>query len=208
MKNLLVIIFAFTSTTASAQVWYIGAKAGTTFSNYKAKTPWKEVSNMGFTFGATAYKQTKKNWGFSFEVVYIQKGYYHKICNDIFDQLEANYLEVPIMVDYSFLVPSVQNLKAHLNLGVYGAYWLSGKYKMEGFEQSSEDFDFEKSKASRFDFGPNAGGRIEYVLKNGSINLDFRYELGVLDLQKQVNDNTSNTNRAFVIGLSYMKMIN
>jgi hypothetical protein len=208
MKKIMQFAFVLLPLFANAQQWYIGAKAGTTFSNYKAKTPWKEVSNMGFTFGATAYKQTKKNWGFSFEVQYIQKGYYHKICNDIYDQLDANYIEVPIMIDYSFLIPSLQNFKTHINLGVYGAYWLSGKYKMEGFDESSEDFDFEKSKASRFDFGPNAGGRIEYVLKNGSINLDFRYELGILDLQKQVNDNTSNTNRAFVIGLSYMKMIN
>jgi hypothetical protein len=208
MKSLLLLLIILMPVATKAQVWYIGAKAGTTFSNYKAKTPWKEVSNMGFTFGATAYKQTKKNWGFSFEVQYIQKGYYHKICNDIYDQLEANYLEVPIMIDYGFLVPGISNLKTHLNLGIYGAYWLSGKYKMEGFEESSEDFDFEKSKASRFDLGPNLGGRFEYLLKNGSLNLDFRYELGVLDLQKQVNDNTSNTNRALVIGLSYMKIIN
>jgi hypothetical protein len=208
MKNLLTLLLTLLSFSSIAQDWYIGAKAGTTFSNYKAKTPWKEVSNMGFTFGASAYKQTKKNWGFAFEVQYIQKGYYHKICNDIYDQLDANYLEVPIMIDYGFLIPGVNNLKGHFNLGMYGAYWLSGKYKMEGFEESNEDFDFEKSKASRFDFGPNIGGRIEYVLKNASINLDFRYEIGVLDLQKQVNDNTSNTNRAFVIGLSYMKMMN
>lgn len=208
MKKILLLILILLPVALNAQVWFIGAKAGTTFSNYKAKTPWKEVSNMGFTFGATAYKQTKKNWGFSFEVQYIQKRYYHKICNDIYDQLDANYLEIPIMADYSFLVPSVQNLKAHINLGLYGAYWLSGRYTMKGFETESEEFDFEKSKASRFDFGPNAGGRIEYVLKNGSINLDFRYELGILDLQNQVNDNTSNTNRTFVIGLSYLKMIN
>jgi hypothetical protein len=141
----------------------------------------------------------------SAELQYIQKGYYHKICNNIYDQLKANYLEVPIMMDYSFKVPALKNWKAHFNLGIYGAYWLSAKYKMKGFDQTSEDFDFQKSKALRFDFGPNAGGRIEYLLKNGMISLDFRYELGLLDLQKQVNDNTKNTNRAFVIGVTYLK---
>jgi len=92
-----------------------------------------------------------------------------------------------------------------VNLGIYGAYWLSGKYKMKGFDESTATFDFDRSKASHFDVGPNAGGRIEYMLKNGSLSLDFRYELGLLDLQKQLNDNTKNVNRACVVGLTYLK---
>ncbi len=116
MKNLLLIIFTFTSVTESAQVWYVGAKAGTTFSNYKTQTPWKEVSNMGFDIGVTGFKQIKPNWGLDLELHYIQKGYYHKICNDITDQLQANYLEVPVMIDYTFIVPSLQNWNAHFIL--------------------------------------------------------------------------------------------
>lgn len=76
---------------------------------------------------------------------------------------------------------------------------------MEGFDESDEDFDFDASNASRFDFGPNAGGRIEYILNNGSLSLDFRYELGLVDLQKRINDDTANTNRAFIVGLTFMK---
>jgi hypothetical protein len=208
MKRILIALIVLLPSLGFGQNWYIGAKGGATLSNYKAKTPWKEVSNIGFTFGLSAYKQTKRNWGVSFELAYIQKGYYHKVCNDIYDQLDANYLEIPVMADYAFIIPSLENFKAHLNLGFYAAFWLNGKYKMKGFDESSEEFDFSKSKASRFDLGPNAGGRIEYILKNGSLNLDFRYELGVLDLQKQVNDGTNNTNRTFVIGVSYMKLLN
>lgn len=205
MKNLLVIIFAFTSTTASAQVWYIGAKAGTTFSNYKAKTPWKEVANMGFAVEVKGFKQVNSNFGYTVGLGYIQKGYFHKVCNTIYDQLETNYIEVPVMIDYTFIIPSLENWKVHANVGVYAAYWMSAKYKTEGFDSDGEEFDFEKNKASRFDFGPNAGGRIEYLLKNGSLSLDFRYELGLADLQKQVNDNTKNTNRAFIVGLTFLK---
>lgn len=40
------------------------------------------------------------------------------------------------------------------------------------------------------------------------ISLDFWYELGLLDLQKQGNDNTKNINRAFVVGWSYLKPLN
>ena len=70
--------------------------------------------------------------------------------------------------------------------------------------ESSEDFDFENSDAKRFDFGPALGARLEYFLKNGSLSLDLRYELGIIDLQNKLNDNTNNNNRAFIIGFSYM----
>lgn len=207
MKRLFtIIILIIPIATASAQ-WSLGGKAGVTFSNYKTKTPWKEVTNMGFTAGVTGYRQINSNFGLLVDLSYIQKGYFHKICNTIYDQLEADYLEVPIMLDYRFIVPSLENWRGHFTLGVYTAYWISGKYKMEGFDETSEALDFNKSGTSRFDFGPNAGARIEYILKNGSLSLDFRYEIGILDLQKQANDNTKNTNRAMVIGLSYLKPI-
>ncbi len=208
MKGFLPVVFLLLSSTfASAQIWFVGIKAGPTLSNYKTKTPWKEVSNLGYTFGAVGYKQMTANFGMGIELQYIQKGYYHKICNTITDKLKAQYLEVPIVLDYTFIIPGLRNFKVHGNIGVYTAFWLSGKYQSEGavFTDTSEDFDFDTSNAKRFDFGPNAGGRLEYFLKNGSLSLDLRYELGLLDLQDKLNDNTNNTNRAFVIGFSYMK---
>jgi len=36
-----------------------------------------------------------------------------------------------------------------------------------------------------FPFNQYAGGRVEYLLKSGSISLDCRYEIGVIDLQKK-----------------------
>jgi hypothetical protein len=203
------LLILLSATFASAQIWYVGIKAGPTLSNYKTKTPWKEVANLGYTFGAVGYKQMTANIGIGVELQYIQKGYYHKVCNTITDKLKAQYLEVPIVFDYTFIIPGLRNFKVHGNVGIYTAYWLSGKYQTEGFdtEQSSEDFDFDESNAKRFDFGPNVGGRLEYFLKNGSLSLDLRYEIGLLDLQNKLNDNTNNTNRAFIIGFSYMKPI-
>jgi hypothetical protein len=201
------VIFFSLSTLASAQ-WYVGIKAGPTLSNYKTKTPWKEVSNLGYHFGVTAFKQINEHVGVNVEPAYIQKGYYHKVCNTISDKLKANYVEIPIMVDYGFVIPGLKNFKGHANLGIYTAYWLSGKYQTKGFDSADESFDFKKSKTSRFDFGPNAGARVEYLLKKGgSISLDCRYELGVLDLQKKTGDNTSNTNRALIVGVTYYKLI-
>jgi hypothetical protein len=102
MKKLLLILILASPIMCQAQLWYIGGKAGASFANYKAKTPWKEASNTGFSFGATAFKQINSHSGLVFDLIYIQKGYNHKICNEIFDQLEASYLEVPIMFHCSF----------------------------------------------------------------------------------------------------------
>ncbi|MFZ6013086.1 MAG: porin family protein [Bacteroidota bacterium] len=203
MKQIVLLIALTIPFVCNAQ-WYVGGKAAVSFSNYKTKTPWKEVTNSGFAFGASAYKQINLKLGVNVELEYIQKGYLHKVCNTISDELQASYVEVPVAVDYGF--PLHEKFKAHASVGFYLAYWLSGKYKMQGFDTSSEDFDFRKNGAKRFDFGPNVGGRLEYMLKNASLSLDLRYEMGLLDLQKKVNDNTSNTNRALVIGISYMKL--
>lgn len=192
---------------AKAQIWYLGVKAGPTFSNYKTRTPWKEATNIGYTFGGVVYKQVSANLGIGAELQYIQKGYFHKVCNTITDRLRAQYLEVPIMADYAFIVPGLRNFKLHANAGIYMAYWVSGKYQTEGFGagNSSESFDFSANNAKRFDFGPNAGGRLEYIMNNGTVSLDLRYELGIVDLQNRLNDNTNNNNRAFILGISYMK---
>lgn len=204
-RSLLLSILIFSGTIASAQIYFVGIKAGPTLSNYKTKTPWKEAQNLGYTFGFVGYKQINANIGIGAELQYIQKGYYHKVCNTITDKLKAQYLEVPVMLDYTFIIPGLQNFKLHGNVGVYMAYWLSGKYITEGFDTGGdEDFNFSDSDAKRFDFGPNIGARLEYFLKNGSISLDLRYELGIIDLQNKLNDNTNNNNRAFIIGVSYM----
>jgi hypothetical protein len=208
MKNLILILLLVAPAVGNAQIWYVGGKGGVSFSNYKSRTPWKEVTNVGYTFGVSAFKQVSTNIGVGLEFQYIQKGYYHKICNTITDQLDANYLEIPVMFDYTFLIPGLTNWKAHANVGFYAGYWLSAKYRMQGFDTATEDFDFDKSGARRFDFGPNAGGRIEYILKHGSLSLDCRYELGILDMQSGRNNDIKNTNRALVIGINYMKVLN
>ncbi len=207
MRIAFLILFLFSASLASAQIWYIGVKAGPTFSNYKTKTPWKEASNIGYTFGFTSFKQMGPHFGLALDLHYIQKGYYHKVCNTITDKLEAHYLEVPIMVDYTFIMPGLKNFKLHANVGVYTAYWLNGIYKTKGYDPggASDNVDFSQTGTKRFDFGPNVGGRLEYFLKNGSLSLDLRYELGILDLQSNAHDNTNNTNRAFIVGISYMK---
>lgn len=207
MKKIFIPLLISFSFSATAQ-WSIGGKAGVTFSNYKTKTPWEEVSNIGYSVGLTGFKKFNASFGLNLELQYIQKGYNHQICDEYYDKLKGNYIEAPILLDYGFIIPSMENFRAHINLGFYSAYWLSGKYETKIDEDAfSETFDFDRSGASRFDFGPSGGARVEYILKNGSLSLDFRYELGLIDLQKKANDDTNNTNHAMIIGISYLKLL-
>ena len=209
MKKLLTIITAiFIPIAAATAQWSLGGKAGVTFSNYKTESPWKEVSNIGYTVGLAGYNQFNSNFGIHIELQYIQKGYNHQICDLYYDKLNGNYIEMPILLDYGFIIPGLDNFRAHLNLGAYVAYWVSGKYETKIDDEAfNETFEFEKSDASRFDFGPSGGARLEYIMKNGILSLDFRYEMGLVDLQKKVTDNTNNVNRAMVIGVSYLKTL-
>src|SRR5688572_28501531 len=101
MKKILLVLFIVAPLITHAQLWYVGGKAGVSFSNYKTQTPRKDASNIGFSFGATAFKQINTNYGLNIELHYIQKGFNHKICNEITEQLQTNYLEIPVMIDYT-----------------------------------------------------------------------------------------------------------
>ncbi|HLT73989.1 MAG TPA: porin family protein [Ohtaekwangia sp.] len=205
----IIVIALFFPTIGFGQIWHAGIKAGVALSNFRNPTSWTEGIHTGYSFGATAYKQIRSNFGLGFEFQYQQKGYNHVLCETITDKLHAEYLEVPIMADYVFLIPGVKNLKGHVNAGGYAAYWLKGRYEMTGFGETEESFDFERSSARRFDFGPVAGGRLEWVRNHGSFSLDFRYAHGVSDMIKNKSDDTSrNTNRTFIVGLSYMRILN
>jgi hypothetical protein len=207
MNKLIIFVFALLTGTAHGQ-WYIGGKAAAAFSRYKSKTPWTEAANTGYSLGLTSTRQINADVAVNIELEYIRKGYLHKVCNTITDALNTTYVEVPVMIDYAFDIRRLKNFRTHITGGVYGAYWLSGKYKTQGFDNvGEENFDFRKNKASHLDFGPNVGFKIEYILPNGSLSLDFRFEKGLIDMEKLPTDNTSNTNQTMLIGLSYKKLM-
>lgn len=206
MKTLLMTLcFGLLYSTAIGQ-WQLGARAGVSLSDYKTQTPWKEALNQGFVFGLTGYKSLTTNIGLQAGFEYIEKGYYHKVCNTITDKFETTYLEIPLAMDHVFRLRAIQHIELHATLGFYAAYWISGKYTTTGFGTTSDPFDFKKNHASRIDLGSLFGGRIAYVLKKGTVSLDLRYEMGLIDLEEQSENNSRNTNRALVIGVGYTRI--
>lgn len=201
MKKHLTLGLIFVSHLACAQ-WYIGGRTGFTLSDYRSRTNFSGVSNKGIAVGITAYKLINAHAGLHFGLDYIEKGYQHQVCSSISDRLETTYLEVPFMFDYSF--PIVHNFRCHTRIGGYAAYWMTARYKSEGYDDASSKFDFKKNKAKRLDYGPNVGVLIEYTLNNSKLGLEIKYEMGMRDMQSIAGDNTKNVNRTWVIGLAYM----
>jgi len=198
--RLTILMLACISSPVVAQ-WHLGGKIGVSFSHYESKVTCTEVPKTGLFAGVTAVRDMGDHLGLGIDLLYIQKGYYHKVCNTIYDKLDANYVELPVQLTYRFVV--FKNFQAAFNLGVYSAFWLSGRYRMQGFDASVEEVSLEAF--NRLDFGPGGGGRIQYILRQGSMSLDFRYARGLVDMATNPNDDTKNINRCFTVGVAYMK---
>jgi hypothetical protein len=201
MKNILTLTLVFASQIALAQ-WYIGGRSGITLSNYKSRTSLTEVSNKGIALGVSAYKLIKAHAGVHIGLDYVEKGYQHQVCSTISDRLETAYLEMPFMFDYSF--PLIHNFRCHARAGGYAAYWMTARYKAEGYDGATGKFDFKKNQAKRFDYGPSLGLLIDYTLNNSKLGVEVKYEIGMMDMQDTASDNTRNVNRTWLIGIVYL----
>jgi hypothetical protein len=191
--------------TAAHSQWYAGGKTALTLSNYKTKTNWKEMLNPGTSIGLSAFNQMNNSTRITIGFEYVEKGYYHKVCNTISDKLETTFLEIPMMIDYRLPIHRLPNFQVHAKAGMYGALWLSGRYKSKGFTPVASSYDYKKNDAARLDFGPNAGAQFEYTLNNGILALEIKYEYGIRDLENSAHDNTSNINRCWMVGISYLR---
>ncbi|HZY82963.1 MAG TPA: porin family protein [Cyclobacteriaceae bacterium] len=206
MKNILVIILIIISIQASAQ-FSVGLKTGVSLSDYTVKTKYNKSNKGGLAAGLVLMNTIGTNIGVQADILYVQKGYNHQICNQCYDKFTSTFIEVPVNLRYSFYLPKISsklaNLKAHASGGIYFSRWLNAKYETKIFDDKiSENYVFTGEK--RADFGPNFGAGLEYALFTGSLSLDFRYSLGVVDMSPPGSTNAQK-NRSAIISLGYLK---
>jgi hypothetical protein len=206
MRNLYVIILLFIAVPAAAQ-FSVGIKTGLSLSDYTVKTKYNKSNKGGLAAGLTFMNTIGTNVGVQADLLYVQKGYNHQICNQCYDKFTSTFIEVPVTLRYSFYLPKISpklaNLKAHASGGVYFSRWLDAKYETKIFDDKmTEDYVF--SGESRGDFGPNFGAGLEYALFSGALVFDFRYSLGLVDMSAPGSTNAQK-NRSAILSLSYMK---
>jgi hypothetical protein len=208
MMRLFYLFFFLIVSISSVAQFSLGVKTGIALSSYRVKTNYDDdVRKGGLAAGLTALNTLGENIAISGDILYVQKGYNHQICNQCYDKFTSVFIEVPLSIRYMFylnkLLPSLKNFKVHAVGGIYMARWLTAKYETKIFDaKSSEDYSFTGEK--RFDFGPNFGGALEYTLFTGSMLLDFRYSAGVTDMSPP-GSTTASKNKSLLIGLSYLK---
>lgn len=206
MKNCFFILMIMVSVPSMAQI-SIGLKAGYSMSDFTVKTKYTKAKKGGFGAGLTAMKTIGKNMGLQADVLYVQKGYNHQICNQCYDKFTSAFIEVPVTLRYSFylakLSTKLDDLKAHVSGGVYFARWMNSRYETKIFDDvTTEDYVFSGEK--RVDLGPNFGAGLEYALFSGSLVFDYRYSFGTVDMSAPGSTNAQK-NRSSILSLTFLK---
>lgn len=206
MKKFLPIFLIILSIPAAAQ-FSVGIRAGMSMSDYTVKTKYNKSNKGGLAAGVVVTNTIGKNISVQADLMYVQKGYNHQICNQCYDKFTSTFIEVPLTLRYSFYLPKIssklENLKAHAMGGIYFSRWLNAKYETKIFDDKiTQDYVFSGEK--RADFGPNVGLGLEYALFSGSLILDYRYSYGLVDMSAPGSTNAQK-NRSAILGLTYLK---
>ncbi len=206
MKNLIVILAIMVSVPSIAQI-SVGLRTGISLSDYTVKTKYNKSNKGGLAAGIVLMNTIGRNMAVQADLLYVQKGYNHQICNQCYDKFTTTFIEVPLALKYSFYVPKIlpklENLKVHATGGLYFSRWLNGKYETKIFDdKTTEDYEFTGEK--RADFGPNFGAGLDYALFSGTLSFDFRYSYGLVDMSAPGSTNAQK-NRSMILSLSYLK---
>lgn len=206
MKKFIILLFIVISGQAFAQ-FTVGLKTGISMSNFKVKTQFKDAAKIGFAGGVTVGNTIGKNLMLQADFLYVQKGYNHQICNQCYDRLTTVFVEIPVSLRYTLnlvtISPKLDNFKVNFNGGLYFSQWLNAQYETKIFaDKVKQDYTFSGEK--RLDFGPNFGLGLEYHLFAGSLHVDYRASLGMVDMSAPGSTSASK-NSSGIISLSYLK---
>ena len=194
---LLALCFLFTAYSI-AQIG-LGIKGGVNFANVGGSdAPPGAKALTGFAAGGYIEISLPLLFTIQPEILYSQKGttYDQSMFGTNFTiTAKLNYLEIPVLVKYSFPVPVV---KPTLYAGPAIGILLSAKGKVEALGQSQEE-DIKDQTAST-DFGLVVGASAHIAI----ITVDVRYTLGLTTIDK--NGSTKGYNRVFgiMVGIPLM----
>ena len=116
-------------------------------------------------------------------------------------QAALSYLELPILLKAKM---SVKSFSVYVLAGPKLGYGLrfSANY-LEDSKLLEQRFDFDEEHIGRFDFGFNLGGGIEKrISKDRKIFIDYRFYLGLFDIDRL--DETEVFNQGHVFNLGFL----
>jgi opacity protein-like surface antigen len=139
-------------------------------------------SRVGFGIGAVVDRPLTEQIILHVEPMFLQKGGTVKD-PEVTLKFKVNYIEIPIMVKYAFLINSslVPYAMAGPNLG-----FLTGAK----FENDAGDSQDEKDNTNTFDFGLGLGGGVSYPYGNLTFFAETRYVFGLTNINAESDEST------------------
>lgn len=214
IRSTVLALFLGLITTVSFSQITLGPRGGANFNGQNTGSEF-EVMKFGWMFGGAINVPVGESISIQPEFLYTQKGYRLEFNgNDAYDELTANYFEVPLQVLYT---KRITRWHPFGGLGLFGAYWASGKYesKLSGQDTILEDYEFTDEydsdgyRDNRIDYGfvISAGVMYDRVGVAGNIVLDIRYTRGfatINEVLEEPSNYSARVNSTFTIALAYM----
>lgn len=171
------------------------------FGKLKAKgegaEKWNEAvkATNGLQFGAVLNVPVVGLLSVQPELLFVQKGYKMSGGDDKIE-LKMNYIEVPLLAK---LALGTEGLGTYLTAGPALGYWAGGKHKanISNFDTEAK-YSF-NADDRRVEASANFGLGLAYPVGDKTLNVDFRYSLGLSNLyQTEGSDYVKNR----VVGVS------
>ncbi|QKG79379.1 porin family protein [Tenuifilum thalassicum] len=209
MKRILIFVLAITLgvTQTNAQLFkvfghdvgfvYVGPKVGMnlskfsqwSYSNYTVK------NRLGYQLGVVGELGFTNRFSVQSEIVLISKGAIGETAG-ITETKRMPSIQIPILARYTFSLLGLR--KVYANGGVYSTTRVGSGTVIYSDGMSYNDYHW-----TRFDWGFSFGCGAEYPTKDGIWGLDLRYDLGAVDVYRQLDESTKSRFRSFQFSVTY-----
>lgn len=176
---------------------YVGPKVGMNLSRFSqwSYDDYKVKNRIGYQFGVVGEFGFTNRFSIQSELNFISKGT-KGIYGGIEETKRMPSIQIPVLAKYAFKFMGLQ--KVYANGGLYSTTRIGS-----GQVVYQDGIIYDDYHWTRFDWGFSFGCGAEYPTKDGIWGLDLRYDLGVVDIYRQMDENTKSRFHSFQFSLSY-----
>ncbi len=211
MKRLMLLVLLSPLTVSLYAQFKIGPSFGYNQSTTTMSRSGVTVSEVyGFNYGITM--MIGSDISFQPEILYVQKGMrIDSVKNDDYFEITSNYLEVPLLLNFSF---GGEGVRFFFNFGPYIGYWMDGKVenRINGITSTmeypfDEDLEDDGFRDHRWDYGFCGGAGVKVKTWKGLMLLSGRMDYGFDDIstvEEGGPEYVSIRNRTLAVSLAYL----
>lgn len=190
------VVMAAAAITTSAQNVALGGKVGFVASTFQGDDAVDLQINKGATGGIFLHIGLVDFLTLQPELLFKQAGASGVVVNgNTAQQIKINYIEVPLL--FKLRLPIDQTFYPHVLIGPQGSYAVSRKYTADG-DGVADDINVRRS-----DVGGVVGAGMDVQSDRFFWTIDFRYGIGILNLDDNENFEYELRNSAFTLATGF-----